>query len=132
VEALGGPSVPAVGFAGGTERLVIVSEERGRGDLPAEGIDLFLATIGGDGLDFGMRLAKELRRAGLAVDLDHRGRALRKQMERANRLSAAHLLVLGDDETSSGRGKLKRMGTGEETEIELSATALAEFIKGED
>ena len=130
VEALGGPSVPAVGFAGGTERLVIVSEEHGRGDLPTEGIDLFLATIGGDGLDLGMRLAKELRRAGLAVDLDHRSRALRKQMERANRLSAAHLLVLGDDETSSGRGKLKRMDTGEESEIELTAAALAEFIKG--
>ncbi|UCF10086.1 MAG: histidine--tRNA ligase [Candidatus Bipolaricaulota bacterium] len=129
VEALGGPSIPAVGFAGGTERLALVAEEHGRGDPADHGIDLFLATIGDDGLDLGMRLAKELRSHGLSVDLDHRGRALRKQMERANRLSAAHLLVLGDDEATSGRGKIKRMETGVETEVEISSAALTTYIR---
>jgi histidyl-tRNA synthetase len=130
VESLGGPPIPAVGFAGGTERLALVAEEHGADLAEEETLDLFFATIGKEGLDLGMRLAKELRSEGLAVDLDHRGRALRKQMDRANRLAASYLLVLGDDETASRQGRIKHMESGTETEIDLTVQALTAFIRG--
>jgi histidyl-tRNA synthetase len=130
VETLGGPSTPGIGFAGGIDRLAIVLEERERGTETADGIDLYLACLGDGGRALALSLADRLRRLGLDVDIDHRARKFAKQMSDANRLGARHLLVIGDDEVRSSRGKLKTMTTGEETEVDLSAESLAERIRG--
>ena len=128
IESVGGPAMPGVGFAGGTERLVLVLQER-RKDLEPERIDLFLASLGDDGRRAVFQLAETLRRRGLSVELDHRGRALRKQLSLANQLNARYLLVLGDDEVAGGRGKLKDMDSGEEADISLEPDALVAAIE---
>jgi len=129
VEALGGPPTPGVGFAGGTDRLIMVLEERGK-DVETERLDLFLASIGEAGRRGAFELTEKLRRAGLSVELDHRDRGLRKQLAEANRLDARYLLVIGEDEAASGTGRLKEMDSGEEREVELAVDALSKAIQG--
>lgn len=134
-EALGGPPTPAVGFAGGTDRLIIVAKEHGGLAPPVGGVELYVAALGDPARDRALRLAQELRRAGVTVDLDHRGRSLRRQLDRAGRLDARYLLVLGDREISTGNAALKRMATGEETEVSVAVAAIAaqiEEARGED
>jgi len=120
IETLGGPPTPAIGFAGGMERLVLALKEEG-GPFEPDRLDLFIATIGEEGSLTGIKLAEELRSAGISVDLDHRGRSLRKQLNLANRLSASFLVVIGEEELASGRGRLKDLSTGEEEEVELTS-----------
>jgi histidyl-tRNA synthetase len=131
VETLGGPPTPGIGFAGGTDRLAIVLEERERAPGQEARLDLFLAALGEDARAVALQLAETLRRRrGIAVDLDHRDRGLRKQLSEANRLGARYLLVVGDDEVATKRGKLKEMASGEEREVDLAADALATKIEG--
>ncbi len=129
VETLGGPPTPGVGFAGGTERLVYVLQQRDLGG-PPERLDLFLATIGDAGRRLAFHLGEQLRRSGASIELDHRDRALRKQLALANALSARWLLVIGDDEAAMGAGRLKRMDTGEEEDVALTADVVRRTIEG--
>ena len=119
IESVGGPSIPGVGFAGGTERLVLVLQEREQ-PLEPERIELFVAGLGDEGRKTALDLAERLRRRGLSVEIDHRGRALRKQLTLANDLGARYLIVLGEDEVTAGTAKLKEMDSGEEREIRLT------------
>ncbi len=128
VEQLGGPPTPAVGFAGGMDRLILVLSELGRFDDAAPGIDLFLATVGQDEA-LALELAAGLRARGLSVDLDYRGRGLRKQLAEANQLAARYLLVLGDEEAETRKGRLKQMQTGEEAQVALEADALLPLLQ---
>jgi len=128
IETLGGPPTPGVGFAGGTDRLVLVLQER-EVALEPDRIDLFVASIGDDGRRFAFEMTERLRRAGLAVELDHRDRGLRKQLALANQLNARYLLVLGDDEVASRRGRLKNMDSGEERDIRLDSDDLADELR---
>ena len=62
-----------------------------------------------------MALATELRRAGLAADLDLAGRSTKGQMKQADRLGARHALILDED----GSAKVRDMASGEQREVEL-------------
>ena len=124
IESVGGPETPGVGFAGGLERLVIVLQERGTA-LDPERVDLFIASIGDNGRRLAFELTEKLRSAGLAVEIDHRARTLRKQLALANQLTARHLLVLGEDEVASGTAKLKEMDSGEERNVRLDSEVLS-------
>ena len=128
IEMLGGPPTPGIGFAGGIERLVLVLQERRAETVDTKRLDLFLATLGEEGRRAGMKLAIELRKRGVSVDVDHRARTLRKQMTQANQLYARSVLVLGEDEARAGRGKLKDMDSGEEREIALDPKSLAKLL----
>jgi histidyl-tRNA synthetase len=128
VKTFGGPPTPGLGFAGGFERLVIILQERENAKLEEAGLDLFLATLGEEGRNYAFALTEQLRRGGISVDIDHRGRALRKQLTLANNLHARHLLVLGEDEATSKNGKIKHMDSGEETEISLETDSIINFL----
>ncbi len=118
VKNLGGPEVPAVGWAAGVDRLSLLLASSGRTFAKAPA--LFLAAIGEPARGKALLLAAELRRRGVAVDQDLRGGGLKGQMRRADKVKAQYAMVLGDSELASGKGKLKKMDTGEEREVELS------------
>lgn len=131
VETFGGPAIPGLGFAGGFERLVIILQERDNEQRLHQPLDLFLATLGDTSREFAFALAEAVRQAGVSVDFDHRNRAFRKQLTLANQLHARYLLVIGDDEATSKRGKLKHMDTGNEVDISLDAQAVAGALQTE-
>ncbi len=129
-EMLGGPSTPGIGFAGGMERLILILKEQTNACGDRRRLDLFFATLGEAGRALALNLAKALREQGISVDLDYRIRALRKQMSYADQLGAQYLLVFGDDEVSTKKGKLKEMDSGQEREVTLTPEDISAAING--
>jgi len=119
-EQLGGPATPGVGFGMGMERLLLVLEEEGV-TLPGDRrLDVFIVTAGAEG-PRALAAADGLRRLGLAVDLDLMARGLRAQMKQADRLGAAFVVVLGEEEARRGVSAVRDMATGAQHEVALDA-----------
>ncbi len=121
IKSLGGPDVPAVGFAAGLDRLALLLAGSGRSF--AEGPHLFIASLGESARVRALALASELRAEGFKIDQDLRSGGLKGQMRRADKVGAKFVLVLGEDELAAGKAKLKRMETGEEREVLLDTLA---------
>jgi len=122
VETLGGPATPGIGFALGQERLALMMEASGR--VPNEPRPVvFLVSADEAGAREALRRAAQLRKAGIACDLDPRGGKLKAQFKQAERVRARYAIVLGGDEAASGKAKLKDMDTREETPVELDGLA---------
>ena len=119
VETLGGPPTPGIGFALGQERLALILESAGR-LVPERRPAIFFVTADAEGVREALRRAAELRKAGIACDIDPRGGKMKAQFRQAERVGARHAIVLGGNEVASGRAKLKDMATREETEVDLA------------
>lgn len=119
-ELLGGPATPGVGFAGGMERLVLVI--RDRLNLETEGkLDVYVIPIG-EALEVKSTAAwilAQLRRAGLAGDMEYLGRSLRKATQVAARL-ARYALFLGPDELARSEVTLKDLSSGDTRPLPLA------------
>jgi histidyl-tRNA synthetase len=100
VEQLGGQSTPAIGWALGMERLVLLLAKADAHPSPAP--DLYLVNRGEVASAAALVLARQLRRSGLSVELDASGSAFGKQFKRANRSGAPWAAVLGDGELERG------------------------------
>ncbi len=108
VEQLGGPATSAIGWALGMERLVLLLEQLdSQRSAPAP--DLYVVSRGTAAEPLALRLARELRLAGRAVELDLSGAAFGKQLKRADRSGAPWALVIGDGEAEQGQVILKRL-----------------------
>ncbi len=127
VETLGGPPTPGIGFALGAERLALILEALGR-PIPSRRPVVFLVSADEAGAAAALRLSSELRKAGVACDLDARGGKLARQFKQAERVEARFALVLGGAELAAGEGKLKDLATRQETPVKLAnlATRLRE------
>jgi histidyl-tRNA synthetase len=122
VETLGGPPTPGIGFALGAERLALILEALGR-PIPARRPVVFLVSADAAGAAAALRLSSELRKAGVACDLDARGGKLARQFKQAERVEARFALVLGGAEVAAGEGKLKDLATRQETPVKLADLA---------
>ena len=121
VELLGGPDHPAIGFAMGIERLIALLEEKGRIEPPVP--DLFVASIGEQSDRWCFRLVNALRKAGFRIESECQPKGLKAQMKRAGKLGARRVFILGPDELQAGKGVLKDMGDGSQSEIPLQDAA---------
>src|SRR4051812_36047871 len=99
---------PGIGFSIGEDRLVMSVE----GDQPRAPLDLFIAPIGEQAVRHAAVLARDLRAAGISVELVEA--KLKRAMELANKLGARHTLIVGDNELTAGQYQLKNMTTGEQ------------------
>ncbi len=119
LEQMGSQPTPALGFAMGIERLLMVLEsESAEMPLPL-GCDLYIASMGDAAALKAAELCESLRDEGFEALYDIVGRGLKAQMRYANKIGALYTIVLGDSELESGKAKLKCMESGEETEISL-------------
>ena len=87
---------------------------------PAQGPAVFFVSADADGAMEALRRAAELRKAGIACDLDPRGGKMKAQFKQAERVGARYALVLGGAEVQSGQAKLKDLRTREETPVALA------------
>jgi len=113
IEMLGGPPTAGIGWAGGIERLAMLAE-----GLPAPVRPVALVPIGEAAEASAWRIARELRRAGIAVELGYRGN-VKKRMARANRLNARAAVIVGESELQRGVAQLKLLDSGEQREVAL-------------
>jgi len=123
VETLGGRPTPAVGFAGGIERLVLMTKALQTAPmlrLPD------IALIGADeaGRAECERFAYQLRLAGVRVVADVRGRSVTAQMKSANKSGARVSATVGSSEIAARPVKVKTMATGDVSEVKLDVASL--------
>ncbi len=132
VEELGGKPADGIGFAAGLERLILVLKAQ-QGDAAEieSAPQLFVATMGDAAEKLAQKLIFDLRCAGVHAEQDLCGRSLKAQMKYADKLSAKHSIVIGDDEIANNKAILKDMSTGETTEVSLTAEDICKNIKGE-
>lgn len=122
ISELGGPEMPAVGFAIGVERIIMTLENEGI-EIPNENIiDLYIAARGEEEKKTAFKLASDLRTLGGKCEINHMGRSIKAEMKFANKLGAAFTTILGEDELANKKINLKRMSDGEIFEASLENT----------
>ena len=124
VEQLGGPAVPACGFAVGLERFMMLLEARGIELPPENPVDLYIASMNPQANLKAAQLAAAVRDEGVACLFDTVGRSLKAQMKYANKMGVLYTAVLGTDEIENGVVKVKCMADGTETELSLDNFAV--------
>ncbi|MBN2493117.1 MAG: histidine--tRNA ligase [Deltaproteobacteria bacterium] len=131
VEALGGPEVPAVGFAAGLDRIMLMlSGSR----LPAGPDLVFVATRGQAAWEASLGMVQGLRRRGLCVTSDVRLGSLKSQMKRADKAGARFVLLIGDEELEAGTVTVKDMTAATDSAAKQRSVPLdelAELLAGE-
>lgn len=115
VEQLGGKATPAVGFAMGLERLVLMLETLELTDV-RRSVDVYVVTAGEGTMLAGMKLAEQLRESvpGVRVMNHFGGGNFKKQFKRADKVGAVVALVLGENEVADNTVVLKDLAGGEQ------------------
>jgi histidyl-tRNA synthetase len=123
VEELGGPPTPALGFAAGVERLMLLVEE-----LPPRKPLVLVIPFGGEReKEEALKITQKLRKAGIRTELSYREGKIRKQFEFANKIGADFTIVVGENELKEGKFPLKNLHTREEQKLSLEE--IVEFLK---
>jgi histidyl-tRNA synthetase len=124
-EMLGGPKAPGIGFAIGEDRLILTLQAQAeanaaaasKDDLAAASkLDAYIAPLGAERNPEALRLARELRRAGLTIEVGDGSFKLRKSFDIGNKL-ARHIVLLGEDEVASGVLTVKSFATGQQAKV---------------
>ncbi len=119
VAELGGPETPAVGWAIGLERLIMLLQQLQ--PVATASVDFYLVSRGDQAECQSLVLAQKLRQQGFTVELDLSSSAFGKQFKRADRSGAIACLILGDAEAESETVQVKWLVTGEQESIEQAA-----------
>ena len=105
IKYLGGPDIPAIGFALGLERILLVLGRKEK----KEKIDVFVAVENQKLLNSGFDILVRLRQAGLTCDFDYCGKSLKGQMRFAQKKGAKHVVILAEPAAGEGILLLKDM-----------------------
>lgn len=124
-EAIGGPKAPGIGFAIGEDRLVLALQESL--GAAAQVPDAYIAPLGPGMNAESARLATELRRDGIIIDLGDESFRLKKSLETASKLGSRFAIILGENEAKSGQFAVKNLATGEQ--VTVPRAELAEKLK---
>jgi len=120
IEQAGGKPTPAIGFAGGIERLLLALENEGI-SLGEESLpDLYVVAMGEAARDMILPELGRLRRAGIRADYDPDKASFKAQLKAANNSRAKYALIVGEDEVNTGMVMLKDMQSGEQVSLSLT------------
>ena len=117
VAEMGGPPTPAIGWAGGIERLAMLLSSP-----PAPPVPVAVLPTGEATQQAAISVLQALRGAGVRAEQSWRGN-LKRRMERANRIGAGWAVILGEDEVARGAAQVKRLATGAQAEVALDRIA---------
>jgi len=120
-EMLGGPPAPGIGFAIGEDRLVMSLAETAEGVLRKP--DVYIAPLGEGMNREAARLARELRRHDLVVELGDESFRLKKSFETADKLGTKYALIVGENEVKADVFTLKTLGSSEQVAVPRSELA---------
>jgi histidyl-tRNA synthetase len=115
-EALGGPAAPGIGFAIGEDRLVMSLQEKAGAESVLRQPDVYVAPMAGMNGD-AARLARELRRRDLVIELGDDSFRLKKSFEAATKAGAKYILIVGENEVRADSFSLKNLATGEQISV---------------
>lgn len=118
-EQIGGRRIPGVGFASGIERLLLLMEAEEK--IPAAGAqtDVYAIALDDESRTLGVRIARQLRERGRSVVTDLQRRSFKAQMKEANKLGAATVVIIGENERAAGKVIIRDMTTGEQSDCPI-------------
>ena len=116
-QEFGGPATPAVGFASGIERLLMVMEAQDLVPDQGSALDVYLCLLGDKVMEEGMVWLQKLRSGGFVADRDYQARGLKAQMRDANKQNTKFVLILGENELQNNYFSVKDMREGNQAEI---------------
>jgi histidyl-tRNA synthetase len=114
-ESLDGPKAPGIGFAIGEDRLILALQAEGV--TAAESLDAYIAPLGAGMNPHALKLARELRRAGVRCDLGDESFRLKKSFEAAEKAGARYIVIVGENEVSSGEFAVKELAGGKQETV---------------
>ncbi len=114
VAEMGGPATPAVGWAAGIERLSMLLTE-----VPAAPRPVAVVPVGEAAEAAALSALQSLRRAGIRAEMAYRGN-MKRRLERANRIGARAVIILGETELARGVAQVKDFSTGTQQEVPLA------------
>lgn len=116
VKEMGGPDIPAIGFAIGFDRLVEVMESLEK-SADKQSLDLFIIALGDTATEKGYYWSTDLNLKGIRCEIDYRGKSLKALMKRADKLGAKYVLIAGEKEIKENALILRDMNTREQISI---------------
>ena len=119
-ETIGGPHVPAVGFASGIERIIMTMEGQGLSFGREPQIRVAVVCADEESKQEGILLLHELRHAGVAADTDYNDKSMKAQMKQASLIGAQYACIIGSNETRDNTVTLKELSTGEQQSVARS------------
>ena len=122
-EALGGPPAPGIGFAIGEDRLVLSLMETRSAESVSPKPDVYVAPLGTGMNREAARVARELRRHDLVVDLGDESFRLKKSFEAADKMGARYILIVGENEVAADSFALKHLASGEQVTVPRAGLA---------
>ena len=129
IEELGGAPTPSLGFGMGMERLLLLLQSKGI-ELPQEPVcDLYVLGIGESAKLKAFGIIESVRQSSLIAEGDIVGRGVKAQMKYADRIKAKFTMVIGDDELSANKARLRNMENGSETEVPLDEGFFTSFFE---
>ena len=129
VELFGGPSIPAIGFACGMERILLAVEKEGKARVQKQHFDCYIVTMDETTDVKGFLLLNELRKKGLICEKDYLNRSLKAQMKDANRLGAEFVIILGSEELRKNEVTLRRMSDSSQKRVNFSVDEIVKEFK---
>src|SRR5271165_1680683 len=124
-ESLGGPKAPGIGFAIGEDRLILALQAQGVS--AATKLDAYVAPLGAGMNTHALKLARELRRAGVSADLGDESFRLKKSFELAEKAGARFIVIVGENEVAAGQFAIKNLESGEQ--VQVPRAELAAYLK---
>ena len=115
VAKMGGTATPAIGFAMGMERLVLLLDRERAAEPPP---DLYLVAAGETARGPGLAMAEQLRAVGWPVLLDLSGGSMKSQMKRAGRSGAPLVVIIGEQEAEQKQVIIKTMVDGQQQTVD--------------
>ena len=117
VEQLGGKPTPAIGFACGLERLMLILDRNNYEFPEADKVSYYFVTMGEEAKIFSLKMMNEIREKGINCESDFLNRSVKSQMKEANKIGAKNVIVIGEEELKERKFKIKNMKDGTETII---------------
>ena len=114
VGQMGGPETPGVGWAAGIERLSMLIE-----DAPVAARPIAIVPVGAEAEAAALKLAHDLRHAGLRIELGYRGN-LGRRMKQANKVNARAAVILGEDELAQQSATVRDFDSGDQELVPLA------------
>jgi histidyl-tRNA synthetase len=128
VELLGGHPTKGIGFAIGSDRVILSIQEAG--ETPKmPGLGVFVAWMSEIAYPAAIAIARKLRECGVAVELPPEAMKFKKSLGLADKLGARYALIIGEDELASGTYTLKRLADAEQQK--LNESDLLEYLESE-
>ena len=120
IEELGGRPTPAIGFAAGIERIILNLKKQGVPVPALPSPQVFIAYIGDEAREEGIKLASRLRQAGTGTIVAIGNKSLKAQLRQANTLGVHYAVIIGEEEVRSGTASLRDMANAQQKTIPLS------------